>query len=284
MAADFSSLALSSQMARRERRCSNNMMLVNVWLCLMIMISQQEASISLKRYSLFSVNLSAKTKVAHGDLRHFKFHDFLSIFRRSINLRVFKSIGAQYSWDNNPWLTQTRVGNYYHEKEKRSLKYAQSFIMWCQITKLRDLRAISGEATICRVHVRLANVEIKLFARCFSCEIKLEFSTIRYARNAAFKNNKKRRQLRWWEREREETLNFLSYLSAWPLLFRLGNYFFRLVQDNVVYNYDIWCKQCDDFIFYTAWWSEIGSLTSVDACISCASGDVREPISLHQAV
>ena len=34
----------------------------------------------------------------------------------------------------------------------------------------------------------------------------------------------------------------------------------------------------------TAWCSEIGSLTSLDACNSGASSDVREPISLHQAV
>ena len=33
-----------------------------------------------------------------------------------------------------------------------------------------------------------------------------------------------------------------------------------------------------------AWCSEIGSLTSLDACNSGASSDVREPISLHQAV
>ena len=35
---------------------------------------------------------------------------------------------------------------------------------------------------------------------------------------------------------------------------------------------------------YTAWCSEIGSLTSLDACNSGAFSDVREPISLHQAV
>ena len=34
----------------------------------------------------------------------------------------------------------------------------------------------------------------------------------------------------------------------------------------------------------TAWCSEIGSVTSLDACDSGASSDVREPISLHQAV
>ena len=34
----------------------------------------------------------------------------------------------------------------------------------------------------------------------------------------------------------------------------------------------------------TAWCSEIGSLASLDACNSGAFGDVREPISLHQAV
>ena len=34
----------------------------------------------------------------------------------------------------------------------------------------------------------------------------------------------------------------------------------------------------------TVWCSEIGSLTSLDACNSGASSDVREPISLHQAV
>ena len=34
----------------------------------------------------------------------------------------------------------------------------------------------------------------------------------------------------------------------------------------------------------TAWCSEIGSLTSLDACNSGASSDVRGPISLHQAV
>ena len=34
----------------------------------------------------------------------------------------------------------------------------------------------------------------------------------------------------------------------------------------------------------TAWCSEIGSLTSLHACNSGASSDVREPISLHQAV
>ena len=34
----------------------------------------------------------------------------------------------------------------------------------------------------------------------------------------------------------------------------------------------------------TAWCSETGSLTSLDACNSGASSDVREPISLHQAV
>ena len=38
-----------------------------------------------------------------------------------------------------------------------------------------------------------------------------------------------------------------------------------------------WCT-CTD------WCSEIGSLTSLDACNSGASSDVREPISLHQAV
>ena len=35
---------------------------------------------------------------------------------------------------------------------------------------------------------------------------------------------------------------------------------------------------------YRAWRSEIGSLTSLDACNSGASSEVREPISLHQAV
>ena len=35
---------------------------------------------------------------------------------------------------------------------------------------------------------------------------------------------------------------------------------------------------------YTAWCSEIGSLTSLDAPELHASSDVREPISLHQAV
>ena len=34
----------------------------------------------------------------------------------------------------------------------------------------------------------------------------------------------------------------------------------------------------------TAWCSEIGSLTSWDACNSGASSDRRGPISLHQAV
>ena len=34
----------------------------------------------------------------------------------------------------------------------------------------------------------------------------------------------------------------------------------------------------------TAWCSEIGSLTSLDACNSGAFSDVREPFSLHQAV
>ena len=34
----------------------------------------------------------------------------------------------------------------------------------------------------------------------------------------------------------------------------------------------------------TAWCSEIGYLTSLDACNSGASSDVREPVSLHQAV
>ena len=34
----------------------------------------------------------------------------------------------------------------------------------------------------------------------------------------------------------------------------------------------------------TAWCSEIGSLTSLDACNSSPSSDVREPISLHQAI
>ena len=34
----------------------------------------------------------------------------------------------------------------------------------------------------------------------------------------------------------------------------------------------------------TAWCSEIGSLTSLDACNSGASSDFKEPISLHQAV
>ena len=34
----------------------------------------------------------------------------------------------------------------------------------------------------------------------------------------------------------------------------------------------------------TAWCSEIGSLTSRDACNSGASSDRRGPISLHQAV
>ena len=34
----------------------------------------------------------------------------------------------------------------------------------------------------------------------------------------------------------------------------------------------------------TAWCSEIGSLTSLDAYKSGASIDCREPISLHQAV
>ena len=33
-----------------------------------------------------------------------------------------------------------------------------------------------------------------------------------------------------------------------------------------------------------SWYSEIGSLTSPDACKSGASSDVREPISLHQTV
>ena len=37
-------------------------------------------------------------------------------------------------------------------------------------------------------------------------------------------------------------------------------------------------------ILYTAWCSEIGSLTSLDACNSGASSNRREPISLHQAV
>ena len=34
----------------------------------------------------------------------------------------------------------------------------------------------------------------------------------------------------------------------------------------------------------TVWCSEIGSLTSLDACNSGASSGVREPISLHHAV
>ena len=38
------------------------------------------------------------------------------------------------------------------------------------------------------------------------------------------------------------------------------------------------------FIVNTAWCSETGFLTSLDACNSGASSDVREPISLHQAV
>ena len=33
-----------------ERRCSNNVLLVNVWICLMIMTSQQEPSLKLKEY------------------------------------------------------------------------------------------------------------------------------------------------------------------------------------------------------------------------------------------
>ena len=37
-------------------------------------------------------------------------------------------------------------------------------------------------------------------------------------------------------------------------------------------------------MYYTAWCSEIGSLTSRDACNSGASSDRRGPISLHQAV
>ena len=35
---------------------------------------------------------------------------------------------------------------------------------------------------------------------------------------------------------------------------------------------------------HTAWCSEIGSLTSLNACNSCSCNDVTEPISLHQAV
>ena len=34
----------------------------------------------------------------------------------------------------------------------------------------------------------------------------------------------------------------------------------------------------------SAWCSELGSLTSLDACNSGAANDVRQPISLHQAV
>ena len=37
-------------------------------------------------------------------------------------------------------------------------------------------------------------------------------------------------------------------------------------------------------MIHLAWCSEIGSLTSLDACNSGASSDRREPISLHQAV
>ena len=37
-------------------------------------------------------------------------------------------------------------------------------------------------------------------------------------------------------------------------------------------------------LWYTAWCSEIGSLTSLDAPEFHASGDLREPILLHHAV
>ena len=47
----------------------------------------------------------------------------------------------------------------------------------------------------------------------------------------------------------------------------------------------VWCMHGVLIIIeYTAWCSEIGSLTSLDACNSGAFCDVREPISLHQAV
>ena len=41
---------------------------------------------------------------------------------------------------------------------------------------------------------------------------------------------------------------------------------------------------CKSRVICTAWCSEIGSLTSLDAPELHASGDVNEPISLHQAV
>ena len=37
-------------------------------------------------------------------------------------------------------------------------------------------------------------------------------------------------------------------------------------------------------VVLTVWCSEIGSLTSLDACNSGACNDVREPVSLHQGV
>ena len=42
-----------------------------------------------------------------------------------------------------------------------------------------------------------------------------------------------------------------------------------------------WCYSTNP---NTAWWSEIGHLTSLDAPELHASSDVREPISLHQTV
>ena len=52
---------------------------------------------------------------------------------------------------------------------------------------------------------------------------------------------------------------------------------------------DVWLVETPYFFLpcksvNTAWCSEIGSLTPLDACNSGASSDVREPVSMHLAV
>ena len=60
--------------------------------------------------------------------------------------------------------------------------------------------------------------------------------------------------------------------------------FFRLPTRVLLLTIDLLLCNAIGSLLSTVWCSEIGSLTSLNACNSGASSDVREPISLHQAV
>ena len=63
----------------------------------------------------------------------------------------------------------------------------------------------------------------------------------------------------------------IAYAGVWEFAYAIDFRKFLYSEDDVTYTCTAWC-------------SEIGSLTSLDACNSGASNNVREPISLHQAV